>query len=161
VRWPDSFFAIQRGEGCQFCAESDLEDTGGGLRFLRGDVADAYLQRAAIQTGHTIVPWKLRHITEPTELASAEASAYFGDVLAAARLLERYFKPIKTNYQTLGNAVPHLHTHIILRYEDDPRPGLPFPWPDDPGLIPEDDFRATVDGLRSLARGQTRFANHS
>jgi diadenosine tetraphosphate (Ap4A) HIT family hydrolase len=142
---------MKRGEGCQFCVESHQEDTGGGLRFLLGEVADAYLQRADIQPGHTIVVWKQRHVVEPTELSSAEASAYNADVLAAAHLLERHFKPIKTNYQTLGNAVPHLHTHIILRYENDPRPGVPFPWPDDPGVIPEDDFRAMVAALRSLA----------
>ncbi len=148
MRWPDSFFAMKRGEGCQFCAVAHLEDTGGGLKFLRGEVADAYLQRKDIQPGHTIVVWKLRHVTEPTELSPSEVSAYYGDVHAAARLLERHFKPVKTNYQTLGNAVPHLHTHIVLRYEDDPRPGQPLPWPDDPGVLPEDECRATVEALR-------------
>jgi diadenosine tetraphosphate (Ap4A) HIT family hydrolase len=153
VRWPDSFFAVRRGEGCQFCEQSGLEDTGGGLRYLVGRVADAYLQRPAIQPGHTIVIWKERHVVEPTELSADEASAYNADVLEAARLLERHFKPLKTNYQTLGNAVPHLHTHIVLRFEDDPRPGQPLPWPDDPGLLPEPDFRGDVEALRSLARG--------
>lgn len=142
---------MKRGEGCPFCAEADLEDTGGGLRFLRGEVADAYLQRTDVQPGYTIVVWRLRHIVEPTELPPSEASAYNADVLEAARLLERHFEPLKTNYQTLGNAVPHLHTHIILRYEDDPRPGRPLPWPETPGVLPEDDFRATVDALRGLA----------
>ena len=27
----------------------------------------------------------------------------------------------------LGNSVPHLHTHLIPRYTEDPRPGEPFP----------------------------------
>lgn len=151
MRWPESFFAMRRGEGCQFCGESGLDDTGGGVRFLVGRVADAYLQRPAVQRGHTIVVWKRGHVVEPTELSPADASDYNADVLAAARLLERHLEPIKMNYQTLGNAVPHLHTHLVPRYEDDPRPGAPFPWPDDPGLIPEDDFRADVDALRSLA----------
>jgi diadenosine tetraphosphate (Ap4A) HIT family hydrolase len=153
MRWADSFYAMKRGDGCPFCAEADREDTGGGRRFLRGEVADAYLQRTDVQPGHTIVVWRLRHVTEPTELSPAEAAAYNADVLAAARLLERHFEPIKTNYQTLGNAVPHLHTHIILRYEDDPRPGRPLPWPDDPGVLAEDDFQATVNALRALAGG--------
>lgn len=28
---------------------------------------------------------------------------------------------------TFGNAVPHVHTHIVPRYPDDPAPGRPLP----------------------------------
>jgi diadenosine tetraphosphate (Ap4A) HIT family hydrolase len=49
----------------------------------------------------------------------------------------------------LGNAVPHLHTHIVPRYADDPRPGWPFPFPDpDPPPMPEDRLLADVEALR-------------
>ncbi len=41
---------------------------------------------------------------------------------------ERYLRPVKLNYLTLGNALPHLHTHIVPRYADDPVPGRPFPF---------------------------------
>ena len=34
---------------------------------------------------------------------------------------------MKMNYETLGNSLPHLHTHLVPRYTDDPRPGQPFP----------------------------------
>jgi diadenosine tetraphosphate (Ap4A) HIT family hydrolase len=151
VRWPASFYAMKRGEECPFCTLCDREDSGGGLRFLRGEVADAYLQRRRIQPGHTIVQWRSRHVVEPTELSADEVSAYFADVVAAARLLERHFHPVKTNYQTLGNAVPHLHTHIVLRFADDPRPGAPLPWPEDAGVAPEDEIVSTVRALRRLA----------
>lgn len=33
--------------------------------------------------------------------------------LTVARALEEQFQPDKTNYQILGNSVPHLHTHVI------------------------------------------------
>ena len=31
------------------------------------------------------------------------------------------------NYETLGNTVPHLHTHLVPRFTEDPAPGRPFP----------------------------------
>lgn len=35
--------------------------------------------------------------------------------------------PCQLNYMTFGNAVPHVHTHIVPRHPDDPAPGRPLP----------------------------------
>jgi diadenosine tetraphosphate (Ap4A) HIT family hydrolase len=153
VEWPESFYALRRGEGCPICAEHGSEDTGDGVRFLQGDVADAYLQRADIQRGYTIVIWRGRHVAEPTELASEEAAQYWLEVLRAARALEAVFEPVKVNYDTLGNSLPHLHTHVVPRYADDPRPGWPFPFPEDePGAMPEERLQREVAALRAAVR---------
>jgi hypothetical protein len=49
----------------------------------------------------------------------------------------------------LGNAVPHLHTHLVPRYANDPRPGWPFPFPDpDPPAMPEDRLLRDAEALR-------------
>ena len=134
------------------CAEAGPEDTGFGLRFFAGRVSNAYLQRPAIQPGYTVVVWTRPHVVEPTELSEENASAYWADVLDAARAIEAHFQPVKMNYQTLGNALPHLHTHVIPRYPDDPKPGEPLPFPDaEPGFIPEEEFTSTVESLRHFA----------
>jgi diadenosine tetraphosphate (Ap4A) HIT family hydrolase len=56
------------------------------------------------------------------------------------------------NYMTLGNTVPHLHTHVVPRYRDDPAPGRPLAWeqiqPPDP--VPEADLRRQAADLRAL-----------
>jgi len=118
---------------------------------LAGEVSDAYLQRAAIQRGYTVVIWRGRHVAEPTELEGDEASAYWLEVLRVGRALEAHLQPVKMNYDLLGNSLPHLHTHVLPRFADDPRPGWPFPFPEeDPPPHPEDAFRADVQGLRAL-----------
>jgi diadenosine tetraphosphate (Ap4A) HIT family hydrolase len=45
-------------------------------------------------------------------------------------VLEAEFQPMKMNLLTLGNWVPHLHTHVVPRYVDDPAPGGPITWAD-------------------------------
>jgi diadenosine tetraphosphate (Ap4A) HIT family hydrolase len=49
---------------------------------------------------------------------------------------------MKMNLLTLGNWVPHLHTHVVPRYQDDPVPGGPITWeamfseqPTDPEIL--------------------------
>ena len=66
---------------------------------------------------------------------------------------------MKLNYETLGNSLPHLHTHLVPRFREDPAPGRPFPLaPQVPGSarIPEERLLAEAAELRSLlgpARG--------
>jgi diadenosine tetraphosphate (Ap4A) HIT family hydrolase len=55
----------------------------------------------------------------------------------------------KMNYDLLGNSLPHLHTHVLPRYADDPKPGWPFPFPEgEPEPIGEEAFRQDVEALR-------------
>jgi diadenosine tetraphosphate (Ap4A) HIT family hydrolase len=133
------------------CAEGRPEETAWGVRFLAGEVSDAYLQKASIQRGYTIVIWRGRHVAEPTELTSEEAARYWLELLEVGRAIETALEPVKLNYDVLGNSVPHLHTHVIPRYSDDPRPGWPFPFPDeDPPPHPEALLRRDVESLRAL-----------
>ena len=57
---------------------------------------------------------------------------------------------MKLNYDILGNSLPHLHTHVMPRYADDPKPGWPFPHPEgERGLQDEELFRADLEALRA------------
>jgi diadenosine tetraphosphate (Ap4A) HIT family hydrolase len=55
------------------------------------------------------------------------------------------------NYQTLGNVVPHLHTHLLPRFARDPAPGRPLPFPEgERPRLPEETLRRDALALRSL-----------
>ncbi len=149
MEWADDFYELRNGVGCPMCAQGRPGSTGDGVRFFAGEVADAYLRRSDIQRGLSVVVWRGRHVAEPTELTSDEASRYWLELLTAGRAVEAVFRPIKMNYDLLGNSLPHLHTHVVPRYADDPRPGWPFPFPDDERPpIEEEAFRRDVEALR-------------
>jgi diadenosine tetraphosphate (Ap4A) HIT family hydrolase len=150
VQWPATFYACKQGKGCPICAEGRPDSTDAGVRFFAGEVCDAYLVRSDIQRGLTIAIWRGRHVAEPTELSQAEAAAYGREVLRVGRALEHVLAPVKLNYDLLGNSVPHLHTHIVPRYADDPRPGWPFPFPEtDPPPMSQERLSADVEALRT------------
>ena len=154
MEWERLWYAWRTGDGCPSCAEGRPDESPSGVRYFEGDVADAYLVRADIQRGLSIVVWRGRHVVEPTELSDDEAAMYGREVLLVGRALETTFSAVKMNYNLLGNSVPHLHTHVIPRYADDPRPGWPFPFPEpDPEPMPQERLARDVALLSAaLAR---------
>jgi diadenosine tetraphosphate (Ap4A) HIT family hydrolase len=96
--------------------------------------------------------WRHGHIAEPADLGSAQAGGYWEEVLAVGRAVRERFDPVKLNYLTLGNTVPHLHTHVLPRYRDDPAPGGPIAWEEifSSAPVPEGDLRRQAADLRLL-----------
>src|SRR6266545_2268555 len=151
--WPVDWSARYSGAACSMCAAERLDDSESGIRVLAGRFSDAYLQRANVQRGYTLVIWRGRHVAEPTELEDKEASGYWLEVLEVARALQQHYRPLKMNYETLGNTVPHLHTHLVPRYLEDPAPGRPYPLsPDLSGFptIPASQLRQDAAALRAI-----------
>jgi diadenosine tetraphosphate (Ap4A) HIT family hydrolase len=144
-----------RGRDCPMCAEGRPDVSHDGARVFASDVVDAYLRRENVAPGYTIVVWRGRHVAEPTELSADEAARYWLDVLRVARALSECFEPAKLNFMTLGNAVPHLHTHVVPRYVDDPDPGRPLRhWDrDEPRRIPDDEYATQVAAVRAAIAG--------
>ena len=111
--WPRNWSELIRGIGCEMCEAGRPDADRYGIRIYEGKYSDAYLQRADVQRGYTLVIWRGRHVNEPTELDEAEAAGYWAEVLAVARALISVYEPLKMNYETLGNSLPHLHTHLV------------------------------------------------
>lgn len=141
--WPGDWDVRKQGVDCWFCKKQL------GQPFYAGSVGDAHLERHPIARGHAIVVFRDRHVADFTSLTAAEAAAYWQDVQAAGRMIERVFAPCHMNYQLLGNLVPHLHVHVVPRYLDDPAPNRPLPW--EPKPLDESEFNHQVRQLAAAA----------
>jgi diadenosine tetraphosphate (Ap4A) HIT family hydrolase len=60
-----------------------------------------------------------RHVGEMTDLTPRERSRLMKVVFATESALRTVARPDKINLASLGNAVPHVHWHVIPRYLDD------------------------------------------
>jgi diadenosine tetraphosphate (Ap4A) HIT family hydrolase len=154
TKWPTRWNQLIQGIGCEMCDSDRPDEDKYGIRIHKTKNTDTVLQRADIQRGYTLVIWRGRHVTEPFELTDLEASGYWLTVLKVAKVLAEYYKPLKMNYETLGNSLPHLHTHLVPRYiEDDPAPGRPFPLLPQNGrerAMPEVRLQTEAADLRAL-----------
>lgn len=66
-----------------------------------------------------------RHVREMTDLDPGERARLMAAVFAVEEAVRRVMNPDKVNLASLGNAVAHLHWHVVPRYIDDrhfPRP---------------------------------------
>jgi diadenosine tetraphosphate (Ap4A) HIT family hydrolase len=110
------------------CASLGKGDNDHTIEVAELDHCEVRLERRSRLPGYCIVVWKLGHIGEATELDPQAASNYWAEVLDVSRSIQDVFMPVKMNLLTLGNWVPHLHTHVVPRYADDPAPGGPIAW---------------------------------
>ena len=60
-----------------------------------------------------------QHTAEFSDLSPAERQLCMTAVAAIERVLRQHLQPTKINLASLGNVVPHLHWHIIARFDWD------------------------------------------
>jgi len=102
----------------------------------------AFLDINPLSRGHTLVIPRRRyvHLDEvPDDVARALGSAV---VRVARAVVEatgaRSYNVLQNNGKNAGQAVPHVHFHVIPKYDDGT--GLPHHWP--AGELDEDDAQA-------------------
>jgi diadenosine tetraphosphate (Ap4A) HIT family hydrolase len=152
--WPQDWEERRAGVACVGCEQGRPDEDDHGVRFFAGEVADAYLQRATPVDGYSTVMFRGRHVADPVDLTPDETVRFWSDVRVAARAIGAVFGPCHLNYQLLGNAVPHVHVHVVPRYLDDPDPEMPLRdsvWARR-STLPSDTLRSQVTALQDAVR---------
>ena len=113
------FHQRKAGVGCPMCPDSHSDDVVADLASGR-----VHLQNDADYRGYCILIFH-RHAVEIHELTPEERSQWIEDMALLGKVITETCRPAKLNLSMLGNLVPHLHCHIIPRYETDPDWGRP------------------------------------
>ena len=98
--------------GCPLC------ETDGGLLVFKNDQLRVI---RAVEAGFPAfyrVVWNA-HVAEFSDLSVEERNACMNAVVTVEKILREQFQPTKINLAALGNAVPHLHWHVIARFDWD------------------------------------------
>ena len=64
------------------------------------------------------VIWQ-HHVAEMTDLQPAERAELMDVVYKVEAAMRQVLQPEKINLASFGNVVPHLHWHVIARFQDD------------------------------------------
>lgn len=84
----------------------------------RDDKLSVIIVDDAAYPGFCRVIWN-DHVKEMSDLSREDRLTINEAVYQVELALVEVMKPLKVNLASLGNMVPHLHWHLIPRYEDD------------------------------------------
>lgn len=77
------------------------------------------LNRDQFFPGYTFV-FTREHVTELFHLDRPVRQGVIEEVNRVAAALFQVYRPTKMNYELLGNMVPHMHWHLVPRFNTDP-----------------------------------------
>ena len=89
------------------------------------DVSTLYLFREQTHRGRCVVAYRV-HVNELFELPTAELPRFMRDVARAAQAIKAACQPNKINYGAYSDKLPHLHMHLVPKYEGGAAWGAPF-----------------------------------
>jgi diadenosine tetraphosphate (Ap4A) HIT family hydrolase len=122
--------------------------SGGDLHIVDLESSRVFLHEDQFFPGYVLLVLR-RHVTELYDLSVAERAALMEEVSRVAQALARVFRPVKMNYELLGNLVPHIHWHLVPRLATDP--GLRGPiWTVEhqPAPLPAAAARERIEAIR-------------
>lgn len=112
-------------DNCLVCNRIDQIQKGANPYFV-AEFPSGYAVMGDFQFyhGYTVFLSKT-HAVELHELSKEQRLQFLEDMAKAAEAVYGAFKPLKLNYELLGNLDSHMHWHIFPRYADDPDPKNP------------------------------------
>lgn len=100
--------------GCELCEQE------GGIPVFRNEVLRVIRAQDTDHPAFYRVIWNA-HVAEWTDLPPPDRSRIMQAVAKVEVVLRQALQPTKVNLASLGNVVPHLHWHVIARFDWDAR----------------------------------------
>ncbi len=104
--------AADHNADCVLCKEA------GGLPVWQGQQMRVIRAQEAGFPAFYRVIWNA-HVAELSDLSEQERNSCMAVVAEVERVIRAQLAPAKINLAALGNMVPHLHWHVIARYDWD------------------------------------------
>ncbi|MHB8752828.1 MAG: HIT family protein [Aggregatilineales bacterium] len=120
-----SFKEVKMANECLICTRISQIKTHTNPFFV-AELATGYVVLGDFQffRGYTLFLCN-QHIPELHQLEPGFKLRFLEEMSGVAQAVFDYFKPMKLNYELLGNSEPHLHWHFFPRHQDDPMPRSP------------------------------------
>ena len=133
---------------CLYCRNDQrLQDL--MIEVMPMSASTLYLFKEQTHRGRCVVAYR-HHVNELFELADDQLTRFMRDVARAAKAMKAAFRPDKINYGAYSDKLPHLHIHLVPKYEGGAAWGAPFEMmPANPKLQPEAEYASLISALKA------------
>ena len=107
---------MEKSINCLYCQRNDLQKSL-MIEICDLSVSTLFLFKEQSHVGRCVVAYN-NHVNELFELSENERNAFMDDVCKVAKTIQTVFSAKKINYGAYSDKLPHLHFHIVPKYED-------------------------------------------
>ena len=107
---------MEKSIDCLYCQRNELQKS------LMIEICDLnastlFLFKEQSHPGRCVVAYK-EHVNELFELSESDRNTFMADVCRVAKAIQTAFLPTKINYGAYSDKLPHLHFHLVPKYEN-------------------------------------------
>jgi diadenosine tetraphosphate (Ap4A) HIT family hydrolase len=113
------------------------------------EASTLYLFKEQTYKGRCVVAYD-GHVNELFELSDEELGKFMRDVKKSAMAIKKAFSPNKVNYGAYSDKLPHLHFHVVPKYEDGHTWGGTFEMmPENKVHLSDEEYKKIIDAIRA------------
>jgi diadenosine tetraphosphate (Ap4A) HIT family hydrolase len=141
---------METSNPCMYCA-NDSRVTDLMIKICELDASIVYLFKEQTYKGRCVVVYKNEHKNELFELSEENRNKFIDNVTKVASAVMKAFSPQKINYGAYGDKMPHIHFHVVPKYETTPKWGSTF------DMMPENRIYLTETEYHEVIKKITKF----
>ncbi|MDF2879204.1 MAG: hypothetical protein K0S30_2300 [Clostridia bacterium] len=112
------------------------------------ETSTVYLFKEQSHRGRCVVAYN-QHVNELFELEDEELALFMKDVKRVAAAVQKTFSPNKINYGAYSDKLPHLHFHIVPKYEEGLSWGSTFEMNPGKVLLSDEEYIEIVQAIKN------------
>jgi len=106
---------MEKSIDCLYCQRNELQKSL-TIEVCNLSTSTLFLFKEQSHPGRCVVEYK-DHVKEPFELSAEDRNAFMADVCKVAAAIQKAFLPAKINYGAYSDKLPHLHFHLVPKYD--------------------------------------------
>ncbi|MDD4971387.1 MAG: HIT family protein [Paludibacter sp.] len=136
---------MEKSSDCLYCQRNELQKS---LMIEMCDLkaSTLFLFKEQSLQGRCVVAYK-DHVKELFELSVSDRNDFMEDVCRVAAAMQKAFSPAKINYGAYSDKLPHLHFHLVPKYEDGLSYGGTFEMNPQKTYLSEEEYAVIIDKI--------------
>lgn len=106
---------MEKSIDCLYCQRNDLQKSL-MIEICNLSASTLFLFKEQSHPGRCVVAYK-DHVKELFELSENDRNAFMADVCQVATAIQKAYSPTKINYGAYSDKLPHLHFHLVPKYD--------------------------------------------